>query len=94
MAGVWECLFMDMAFPDSYQGVGKEMARCRQAHRVCLDLSSPCQMLAKGLVVMTITGILLFDVEKCQLLRFHRSFGGDLWHFWVAIAQKLGKICE
>lgn len=51
-------------------------------------------MLAKGLVVMTITGILLFDVEKCQFLRFNRNFWGDLWHFWVAIAQKLGKICE
>ena len=45
-------------------------------------------------VVMTITGILLFDVEKCQFFRFNRSFRGDLWHFRVAITQKLGKICE
>ena len=47
-----------------------------------------------GLVAITITSILLFDVEKCQFLRFNRSFWGDLWHFRVAIAQKLGKICE
>jgi hypothetical protein len=51
-------------------------------------------MLANGLAVIKIMGILLCDVEKCQYLRFHRGFGGDLWHFRVAIAQKLGKICE